>query len=81
MTETVDRRQNLKPHKADFWYRNTSENSHTKKYRNTLKRMGDRWNDCENVNDVPGTDSLQTVGFSTCRLAILFKLMIVMMTT
>jgi hypothetical protein len=32
------------------------------------------------MNDVPGIDFLQTVGFSSRRFAILFKLMIVMMT-
>jgi len=31
-------------------------------------------------NDVPGMGSVQTVGFSPCRLAVLFKLMVVVMT-
>lgn len=50
---TADRRQNLKPHKVDFWYGNISDNSHTKKYGNMLKRMGVRWNDCENNERSP----------------------------
>jgi hypothetical protein len=53
MTVTVDRRQNLKPHKADFWYGNISENSHTKKYGNMLKGMGVRWKDCGNNERCP----------------------------
>ena len=48
MTVTADSRLNLKPHKLNFRYGNISENSHTKKYGNILKRMGVRWNDCEN---------------------------------
>jgi hypothetical protein len=53
MTVTVDRRQNLKPHKADFWYGHISENSHTKKYGNMLKRVGIGWNDCGNNKRCP----------------------------
>jgi hypothetical protein len=53
MTVTVHRRQNFKPHKAVFWYRNISKNSHTKKHGNTLKGMGDRCNDCDNSKGCP----------------------------